>query len=963
MTSRFRIHRTIEEAPWFELAIATLEGDERTVRLFRTRPGLVLGEAERREILADLSSASRVHHEALSPLLGFGSPGGALFASYEHHEGLTLDELAADTDAPTTEEVLLIALCLSRALEAAHALLNPSGAPTLHGAIRPSKIVVARDGQARLTGLGLDRLLEPHLTAAGATLKDRDAFLPPSHRGARPVTDPAVDVVALGCVIHHLLAGRSPFYLAQAQPVIAAGIDDDARLLIEAALRGPSIGTFSAELERIAGLRRAGNHRTLLSARVSAELDRRATPPGRASPPGRAANPLDLAAVLGSAVHRPEQERPPTVIAPSHVELITGDAAFTEIGTVGELGTWSGGTEESTDDRTPKSDSSSSSSSSSATPVPAESSPHRTREDSGRLAGRVVMSYRLHELIGSGTFSHVYRATHLHLNREYAVKVIREHYGSSEVVRRRLSLEAEALIGAHHPNLVEVFDFGVTEDSRPFLVMELLRGETLAQAILRGGPFPSDRALTVTRQIAQGLAALHRRGLVHRDLKPGNVILVSQGDHEVAKIVDLGIVRQMDRGELTQLTRVKDMLGTPAFMAPEQILSPSTVGPEADLYALGAILFSMLTGRPPFSGTVDEVIQHHLDDVPPGIPGLDESERIVQRLLAKRPESRFRSAEALIAILDRASGVPVHEETLSIQEATAPARQRSSAPLASWDPRRSLPPSATADPRASLPPAAMLDPRPSLTPSIEVETQLAWRGRLWGLAIAGLVAASVAAIAVAWHGSGPTKPAVVDLPDPTHRPVTVTARLPSAVPGELGSTVEPTPADDSTPADPRGRASPAETAAKHAAGRTSDRGDRGDRGRSVRASPQRLESQLRSALERMALTRADASRLLGRAATVPSGDDGEASLAQMIAALEQAPLDGAFMRARLDRVLGKLRQASASLPLDETKGLEDRYFQLRKTALGEPSPEQARHLNREAHTLERDLDRRLRGAP
>ncbi len=265
----------------------------------------------------------------------------------------------------------------------------------------------------------------------------------------------------------------------------------------------------------------------------------------------------------------------------------------------------------------------------------------------------------------------VYLAKHLVLDREYAVKVLFGRAAESERGKRRLEREALALSKLSHPNIVQVFDFGITDDGRPFLTMELLRGETLKAMIARQGPLAPERAAAIARQIALGLEAAHAAGLVHRDLKPSNVLMIVEDGRDVPKILDFGIVLT-ERGE-TRITASDQLLGTPRYMAPEQIRGASTVGPSADLYALGAVLFTMLTGKPPFSGSTIDVIERQLTEKPRRLDTGTPLDDLVEWLLAKGPEERPPNAERVVAWLEDAGFGPEATRTQILPPPPPPA--------------------------------------------------------------------------------------------------------------------------------------------------------------------------------------------------------------------------------------------------------------------------------------------------
>ncbi|MBX6342429.1 MAG: serine/threonine protein kinase, partial [Thermomicrobiaceae bacterium] len=216
------------------------------------------------------------------------------------------------------------------------------------------------------------------------------------------------------------------------------------------------------------------------------------------------------------------------------------------------------------------------------------------------LAGR----YRLTRRIGEGSFSETYLATDSALGRQVAVKVLREQYARDPRFVARFEREARAAAAVAHPNVVEVFDYG-RDAQTLFIVMEWVDGSDLKHLIMERAPLPIPEAVRLIREILRGLGAIHRAGIIHRDVKPQNVLLARDG---TAKITDFGIARgALDTG----LTDTGMALGTAAYMAPEQA-SGQRLTPAADLYSAGVILYEMLTGRLPFPGDnpVQVMYQH-----------------------------------------------------------------------------------------------------------------------------------------------------------------------------------------------------------------------------------------------------------------------------------------------------------------------------------------------------------------
>jgi serine/threonine protein kinase len=274
--------------------------------------------------------------------------------------------------------------------------------------------------------------------------------------------------------------------------------------------------------------------------------------------------------------------------------------------------------------------------------------------------GELVGPYRILGELGGGGMGMVYRAVHALLHRPAAIKVLRPELGHHAMASDRFLTEARATTAIRHPGIVEVYDYGHTATGNAFIAMELLEGMTLARRIGECGPMSVYEAMTIARRIAAPLAAAHDRGVVHRDLKPENVFLVR--DHERSgvdqvKLLDFGIAK-LESTATAHRTTIGLILGTPAYMSPEQCLGTSDCDHRADLYSLGCIVFEMLTGRTPYAWvpTGDLLaahIQHPVPElsrlvtVPPAI------ESLVTRLLAKDPDDRPPNALEVVAEIDR----------------------------------------------------------------------------------------------------------------------------------------------------------------------------------------------------------------------------------------------------------------------------------------------------------------------
>src|SRR5262245_61861285 len=266
-----------------------------------------------------------------------------------------------------------------------------------------------------------------------------------------------------------------------------------------------------------------------------------------------------------------------------------------------------------------------------------------------RLIPERVSRYRILEEIGSGGMGVVYRARDERLDREVALKVLRPVAAQDESLRKRFRQEATALSRLSHPYINTVFDFD-SEDGLDFLVLELVEGRRL-EDLLEAGPISQQDTLTYGAQIAAALGAAHEAGVVHRDLKPGNVIVTAKG---AVKLLDFGLALlrpgTTPSPETRELTGAGFVVGTLSYMAPEQLLGQEVTG-KSDIYSLGVLLYEMATGRRPFVATpaaalIDEILNRR--PVPPLLPGgpLDSRfESLILNLLEKEPRRRPESAD------------------------------------------------------------------------------------------------------------------------------------------------------------------------------------------------------------------------------------------------------------------------------------------------------------------------------
>ncbi len=253
---------------------------------------------------------------------------------------------------------------------------------------------------------------------------------------------------------------------------------------------------------------------------------------------------------------------------------------------------------------------------------------------SGDRIGRYVLTGRV---LGAGGFGAVYEATHPEVELRVAIKVSEPHLDAG--LRERALREANALARIQHRHVVRVFDAGEATDGRVYLAMELLAGEPLSDLLDRG-PVERGRAAAIVKAVGNALDAIHTRGLVHRDVKPGNIFLCRDDDGEVyPKLIDFGIAKDVAAGAPKDLTREGAFIGTPTYSSPEQCNGAADLGPRSDIYALGILAFHLVTGHPPFEGAAFTVAHQHVHAPVPtvGEPALDA---VLLSVLAKLPVQR-----------------------------------------------------------------------------------------------------------------------------------------------------------------------------------------------------------------------------------------------------------------------------------------------------------------------------------
>ncbi|MFZ5446631.1 MAG: serine/threonine-protein kinase [Myxococcota bacterium] len=302
----------------------------------------------------------------------------------------------------------------------------------------------------------------------------------------------------------------------------------------------------------------------------------------------------------------------------------------------------------------------------------------------------IADKYELEGLLGEGGMGAVYQATNLAIGRRVAIKILHASIAEQDDVRHRFELEARAAAVISHPGIVDVLDMGQTEEGDPFIVMEHLEGVTLRSLVKERGRLTVAESIGVMVPVLEALSAAHRAGVIHRDVKPANIFVCARP--QLVKLLDFGVSRF---GESSGLTRTGTAIGTPRYMAPEQVLGEHDLGPEADLYSVGAVLYSLLSGKLPHgTGSDTAVLARILHDTPaplathePTLP--PELCALVDALLSKDRAKRPKDALAVRDALQKL--VPEHDLSALFSAAAAHAREAALAPTPSTGSQANLP--------------------------------------------------------------------------------------------------------------------------------------------------------------------------------------------------------------------------------------------------------------------------------
>jgi serine/threonine-protein kinase len=587
------------------LARQELTGLEVVVRVLR--PEYAGQPLVRSHFLERATRAVRLVHQnlVLTREVRAFADDGLYFAVRDYVDGPTLREVLASGRRFDSRQAVEILRQVIEALTPLHR------GEIAHAGVKPSNVFLTRNDHVIL---GDPSIPVPAVGFDVPRLAYDFRYAPPElFRPAAELT-PASDLYSLGCVAHELFRGQPPFVSDSPFDLVSrherdpveAGHDAVGRWLARLLAKSPAdrFGSLAAALD---GLR---------------ELEDALRP--RASRLEEVAEAV-ITLAPGGMDHSQAEGLP---AEPPSVHLLREQSLMAFDGRESIVPLTQGGGP--------------------PTGMPDDSSPDAPAR--APLPRDLIPGYEILQTLGRGGMGVVYKARQTALNRIVAIKVILSGYHAGPEAMQRFRTEAEAIARLQHPNILQVFDLG-EQDGQPYLVMEFCGGGSLTR---RDGPMPPADAARLARTLAEAMQHAHSHGIVHRDLKPGNVLLTADG---TPKISDFGLAKRLDEGP--GLTHSGAILGTPAYMAPEQAQGQKEVGPATDVYALGAILYEILTGRPPHAGgSVLETLQRVVNEPPPSPRGLvpslpRELEAIVLRCLEKDPARRYAGGGELAADLGR----------------------------------------------------------------------------------------------------------------------------------------------------------------------------------------------------------------------------------------------------------------------------------------------------------------------
>jgi serine/threonine protein kinase len=284
--------------------------------------------------------------------------------------------------------------------------------------------------------------------------------------------------------------------------------------------------------------------------------------------------------------------------------------------------------------------------------------------------------YRVLKKLGEGGMGTVYLAEQVSIKRKVALKLLQGNFAADDEFIARFRREAHLAASLNHRNIITIYDFDQADDGTLFIAMEYVDGKRLSDAVRQDGPLPIRRAMRLGIQIAEGLESAHRSGVIHRDIKPDNIMIVGEDEFEQIKLMDFGIARLRDTGTMMQLTRSGVIMGTPQYMSPEQA-EGAEVSDKTDIYALGIVLYEMISGKVPFTATTPgAVLVKQMQEAPVSLRKVRRElptavEKLVMRTLEKKPERRQQSMREVVQELQKAAVALPEEASKTVVETIA----------------------------------------------------------------------------------------------------------------------------------------------------------------------------------------------------------------------------------------------------------------------------------------------------
>jgi serine/threonine protein kinase len=616
------------------LALTGTHGLEKLCVIKQVIPDLVASESSRR-FRDEALVALRLAHGNMVSVFDAGIEAGQIFLAMEYVDGKDLLgtwNRCAEKRVPFPVDVsVYVVKEVARALVYAHAFEDLK---LVHRDVSPANVLLSYTGEVKLTDFGLAMsILKMERTTPGIVY-GKLSYLSPEQARRQPL-DGRVDIYAAGILLWELLTGRQLFPISS--PSDQPNPDAMARA------RNPEVVPPSK-----------------ISSRVPAALDRivmRALSVEREDRyPSAELLRADLAAFLAETAPKTDADRLAGFLRPLFADDAREEKRERERLIAASRAMLSGAIGPGP----------------MVAPASASQSlpgdPPRSPGSDPRIGTTLGGRYHIRRLCGEGAMGRVYEAQHIDIGRRVAIKILHARFHHSADLVERFRREARAASKIGHPNIVDVTDSGTTPDGAFYFVMEFLEGQNLEELIAKNGALPIERALLVAAQIARALEAAHTAEVIHRDLKPANIMLVNRNDEDdFVKVLDFGISKDLDMAVGAALTRPDVAIGTPVYMAPEQAAG-KTADALTDVYAVGGLLYEMLTGEPPCTGDdAMEVLQRKASEDPRPIgelrPDLPRDvQKLVMRALARTPGDRHWSMTALkeqiLACLTAVGGAP-----------------------------------------------------------------------------------------------------------------------------------------------------------------------------------------------------------------------------------------------------------------------------------------------------------------